>query len=106
MILAPFGDLNGFAVEITQESAPPCGDEVPSGGQSVAIALTTARSRGTIVDANDVAGDVLEFDVAGEPFSCDDFSTENGPGILSFAAPQLGLPLLGDGITQFRFVDR
>lgn len=106
MILAPFGGLNGFGVEITQESALPCGDEEPSSGQSVAIALTTARSRGSVIDANNSEGDVLDYDVVGEPFSCENFSVENGPGILSFAAPQLGLPLLGDGVTQFTFVDK
>jgi len=49
---------------------------------------------------------VLNDGISGEPFSCDDFTTENGPGILVFAAPQLNLPVFGDAITQFRFSDK
>jgi len=106
MYIVPFGGLNGFPVEITQEKALPCGDEGGAGGMSTAIALTTQHSQGTILNANDVPDDTLTFDTVGEPFSCDNFSMEDGPGILTFAAPQLGLPILGDGVTQFRFADK
>jgi hypothetical protein len=105
MIMAPFSGLNGFPVEITQESALPCGDE-GAGGMSAAIALTTMRSAGRVLNADDIEGEVREFDLTGQPFDCENFSEENGPGILVFAAPQLGLPILGDGVTQFRFVDK
>ena len=106
MFMAPFGGLAGFPVEISQESALPCGDEEPSGGMSTPIVLTTQRSQGAVFDANGTPGLTLAFDVFGEPFSCESFSQENGPGILAFAAPQIGLPILGDGVTQFRFVDK
>lgn len=105
MILAPIPPLVGFPVQIIQEDAPPCGDEGPSGGMSAAIAITTMRSAAKIFDADNNAGEEREFDIQGQPFSCKDFSEPGTGGVLVFAAPQLNLPILGDGVTQFRFTD-
>jgi len=105
MILAPIPPLVGFPVQIVQERNPPCGDEGPSGGMSTSIAITTMRSAAKIFDADNIPGEEREFDIQGEPFSCDDFSEPGSGGVLVFAAPQLNLPILGDGVTQFRFTD-
>jgi hypothetical protein len=108
VFIAPVPELglNGFPVEIITENALPCGDEGSSGGMSAAIALTTMSSAGRVLDANDSPGVTLEFAIEGEPFDCNDFSREDGPGQIVFAAPQLHLPILMDGVTQFRFSDR
>lgn len=108
LFIAPVPELGltGFPVEIVQEDALPCGDEEGGSGMSVAIALTTMRSGSRILDANASIGAELEFSMEGEPFDCDAFTEENGPGVLVFTAPQYHLPVLGDGVTQFRFSDR
>jgi hypothetical protein len=108
VFIAPVPQLgiNGFPVEIITETALPCGDEGGGGGMSAAIALTTMRSAGRILDANDSPGVTLEFGVEGQPFDCNNFGVEDGPGRIVFAAPQLHLPILMDGVTQFVFSDR
>lgn len=105
MILAPIQPLVGFPVQIIQERQPPCGDEGSQGGMSASIAVTTMRSAGTILDADNNPGVERQFDITGSPFSCENFSEEGSGGVLVFAAPQLNLPILGDGVTQFRFTD-
>lgn len=104
MLIAPFAGLNGFPVEISQQTQLPCTGG--GNGMSAAIALTTQRSEANVIDVNNIPGAVLNGGISGEPFDCDDFATENGPGVLVFAAPQLNLPVFGDAITQFRFSDR
>ncbi|GIW40032.1 MAG: hypothetical protein KatS3mg076_0609 [Candidatus Binatia bacterium] len=107
MVIAPLPQLGlqGFPVELSQESALPCGDE--GTGISLALAFTTERSFGRVENPNALVGvPPLEFELRGENFSCTDFEREGGPGRLVFAAPQLHLPILGDGITMFTFADR
>ena len=106
LILAPLPPLVGFPVQITTEAnMAPCGT-TGTGGMSVAIALTTMPSAGRVLNANNSLGQVLEFSLEGEPFSCRNFSEEGSGGVLVFAAPQLNLQPLGDAVTMFRFSDQ
>ncbi len=113
MFIAPIGQvpgvsepLIGLGVEITQETALPCGDEGGTGGISTPIALTTGHAAGRILHPNNnLSANPLEYAIDGEDFSCRDFAQEDGPGGLAFVAPQFHLPFVNDAITGFQFFD-
>jgi len=135
MVLAPVPgqgvDLNGLPVVLTTEKALPCGDE---GTPPVTdFALTTGIARSTIFNfsnqpdscttgkfgetcATDADCDTapgmgdglcgkLTYEIQGQNFSCQNWSTTNGPGCLVLTAPQLDSNQTGDGdiITAFKF---
>jgi len=87
----------GIPVEITTETALPCGDEPGAGFGVVDIAFTTGLSRATIFDANNAAGSDLVTEQQGENFSCENWTQEDGPGTLVLVAPiiDLAVPPLG-----------
>jgi hypothetical protein len=62
-----------------------------------------------LTDASAEPGAVLEGEIDGEPFSCDAWDQEDGPGTLVLSATNLDTPispgLLADTVVQFRFVD-
>jgi hypothetical protein len=82
---ARFGS-QGLPVEISLGGGP-C--ETHGFGQSTVLGLVSALSRATILDANDVDGDIFQRDVSGENFSCPAWMQENGPGRLVLAVPAL-----------------
>jgi hypothetical protein len=104
VILAPlpqFG-LSGVPVELTMETALPCGDE--GSGLTTPFAFTTGLSRTTILNVNNNhEGTNSTYDVTGLNFSCVDWSDMNGPGAFVLAAPSLDVPQVGDIIAVFRF---
>jgi hypothetical protein len=129
LTLAPAAGLQGLPVQLSIESATPCGDE----GTPMAspFALTTGAARATIrnfsnadkicsdgatcdVDADcdavdggagkGVCGTTLVYDSHGENFSCSQWTNPTGPGCFVLAAPTLDLnPQGGDLVTGFRF---
>ncbi|MGD9764315.1 MAG: hypothetical protein AB7V27_11415 [Candidatus Binatia bacterium] len=105
------GLINGLPAEIVTERALPCGDEPNAPGLSVVLALTSDWVRCEILDANDQAGMTLADERDGENFSCDAWTTEDGPGVLQFCAPVLhqvvaGIPQPVDLVTTFVFDDK
>jgi hypothetical protein len=96
----PGGVTKGLPVEITMEDALPCGDEGNAPGISVAIALTTGRGLGRILDYNNNAGAELRDDRTGQNFSCPAWEEENGPGTFVFSAPQLDIFAIGSQPTD------
>jgi hypothetical protein len=118
----------GLPVEITVESALPCGDEGP--GVESRFAFTTDLIRSTILNLNDqhnacsapvlgppcttdddcdsspgsnngVCGQRLTVDHAGEAFDCTDWANSNGPGCLVLSIPALHGSGFGDVISRF-----
>jgi hypothetical protein len=108
VVLAPAGGLiNGFQVELTQEVSTPCGDEGIV-GTPVQIGFTSGHSVSRVLDFNNNPGQELSGEIDGEPFSCDAFDQEDGPGVLVLSATNLDTPIVGgsaDIVAQFRFVD-
>jgi hypothetical protein len=83
----------GLPVEILMENATPCGDE-GAPGMSTEIGLSSAGTLVRVLDRNGVAGQRLEYDAAGESFSCEGWTEENGPGLLVFAGISLDVRAL------------
>lgn len=100
----PESGIAGIPVEIVTETALPCGDEPGGSFGTVEIALTTGRSRATILDSGNVPGDDQSDEITGENFSCAEFSREDGPGTLVLVAPILDLtvPVLGTADLFFK----
>jgi hypothetical protein len=99
-VIAPvpeFG-LGGLPVELTIESAAPCGDEGP--GLQTPFAMTTALSRTSILNFNNDNVD-FPFLQRGRNFSCQDWRNSSGQFVLSFAT--LHQLMGGDVITGFEF---
>jgi hypothetical protein len=87
------GFINGFPATIVSEASTPCGDEPNATGYSTVMAFTSGRAVGRVIDYNNLAGETLEAEYTGQNFSCAEWTTENGPGILVLAAPYLNLPI-------------
>lgn len=102
LLIAPLPEeeLNGMIVEISFESALPCGDEGP--GFRTPFALTTGVSRSRVLNANNELGRTLTFETEGESFSCHQWQ-ENTRGRLVLSAPALDQRLVGDVATVFVF---
>jgi len=87
------GFINGLPVSIISENSTPCGDEPGAPGYDVVMAFTSGRAVGRIIDYNNLDGQTLEAEQTGENFSCAAWTQENGPGILTLAAPYYSLPI-------------
>lgn len=95
--------------EVVSESALPCGDEPEAVGQQASLLLTTGVSAARILHVND-SDRTLSEELVGENFSCADWTRENGPGTLRFAAPVIDTPggasgLYLDIVNVFSFDD-
>jgi hypothetical protein len=100
VVIAPLPEfgLAGLPVELSIESAAPCGDEGP--GLTQAFAMTTARSRTTVFHFNNTDED-FPFEQRGLNFSCSNWGNSPGRFVLSFAVlHQFGG---SDVITGFEF---
>lgn len=95
--------LNGFPVELSVESALPCGDEGP--GVATAFGFVTGLFRGEISDLDNSLGTSLVHDERGESFSCYGWTQESGPGRLVVALPALHGFAGVDVISVFVFDD-
>lgn len=110
LVIAPDPETlqGGLPVILTMEDALPCGDE-GAVGEVVPLALTSATAIATILDRNNIAGNVLEVSERGQNFSCTEWTEENGPGTLVLGAPLLDLDtgVIGfvDIINVFRLDD-
>ena len=109
VVLAPVPNLlTGIPVELTVETSTPCGDEGIT-GMPVQIGFTSGHSVSKILNFNNEAGAMLEGEIDGEPFSCDAWDQEDGPGTLVLSATnldtQISPGMLVDIVAQFRFVD-
>lgn len=132
VILAPVFGLQGLPMELSIESAPPCGDE--GRGFVQPFAMTTGISRAVIrnfsnsartcsdgsectVDADcdtadggpglGVCGTTLVYDSQGENFSCSQWRNASGPGCFALAVPAVDFnPMGGDLVTAFKFCGR
>jgi hypothetical protein len=107
--LAPVpGVISGIPVELNLETSTPCGDEGIT-GMPIQIGFTSGHSASRILNYNAEPGAVLEGALDGEPFSCDAWDQEDGPGTLVLSATNLDTPispgLVADTLVQFRFVD-
>jgi hypothetical protein len=98
------GQEGGFPVTISLESALPCGDEGAE-GSLLPLVLTSATLTATIIDRNDVEGEVLLAEREGENFSCEEWTQENSSGRLVFATPVLHGLMGEDAIFVFVFDD-
>jgi len=83
----------GLSFESFVEAALPCGDEPGTSRGVDQWVLTTGLERATILDRDDYQGDSLEAEAQGVNFSCDAWTTENGPGTLVFTGPALDQPI-------------
>ncbi|MBI3784291.1 MAG: hypothetical protein HY270_12920, partial [Deltaproteobacteria bacterium] len=127
--LAPAAGLTGLPVQLSLESALPCGDE----GQPAAspFALTSGIARTVIKNFSNAdkvcsdgsmckqdsdcdtaaggpgkgkCGTTLTYDAKGENFSCSQWTKSDGPGCLVLGAPTLNTsPMGGDLVTAFKF---
>jgi hypothetical protein len=97
------GGIQGLPVELTVESALPCGDE--GEGTRTVLALVSALSRATILDVDDKLGETFTDEERGENFSCRAWVEENGPGRLVVALPALHGFVGADMASVFRFDD-
>jgi hypothetical protein len=95
--------IQGLPVEITVESALPCGDE--GEGTRTVLTLVSALSRATILDVDNKLGETFTDEERGEAFSCRDWGQENGPGRLVVALPALHGFIGADMISVFSFDD-
>jgi len=88
LLIAPDPDTleGGLPALLGIEEALPCGDEGVE-ETPVPLGFTTGIARATILDRDNVEGDVLEVERQGENFSCADWTVEDGPGTLVLAAP-------------------
>ena len=104
----PNGIIKGLPVELVQESSTPCGDENAT-GMSLSIGFTTGHSSSEILNLNNVPGTSLTGEVTGEPFDCNAWAQENGPGTLVLSATNLDTQIapgnLADIVAQFVLVD-
>jgi hypothetical protein len=93
--------VEGLPVELTLETAPPCGDE--GAGTVTPFAFTTGVARTTILNSSNTAEDLV-FDLEGSNLSCDTWRTGKG-GRFVLGVPALHLnPLAGgDIVTAFTF---
>lgn len=110
VVLAPVpgGFITGIPVELGVETSTPCGDEGIT-GMPIQIGFTSGHSVSKILNFNNEPGAVLEGEIEGEPFSCDGWADEDGPGTLVLSATnldtQISPGMLADIVAQFRFVD-
>lgn len=76
----------GLPVQILIETAVPCGDEdvVPI---AAPFALNSVLGRAEVLDASNIAGNVLTAERPGENFDCANWTQEDGPGRLVLMAP-------------------
>jgi hypothetical protein len=95
--------IQGLPVELTVESALPCGDE--GEGTTTVFALVSGVSRATILDVDNQLGETFTDEEAGEAFSCRQWDHENGPGRLVVALPALHGFVGADMISAFVFDD-
>lgn len=95
--------VTGLPVEVTVESAAPCGDEGP--GVLTYLRLTSGRAAAEIRDAEAVPGAVLAHAEQGENLSCAAWTTTDGPGRLVAALPALHGFNGSDLISVFAFQD-
>jgi hypothetical protein len=104
VIFAPLEGLQGLPVQLSIESAPPCGDE--GGALTQAFAMTTGVARTTV--GNFSAGEAdLIFNQEGENFDCANWP--NGTGgkfVLSFPTIHLNPMGGGDLVIGFEFQGR
>jgi len=96
----PMVQLNGLPVELGFEAALPCGDEGP--GMPSPFALTSGFSQSVILDADNMLGQTLSFQVQGENFSCQQWQ-DNSVGRLVLSAPAIDQMVVGDVATLFNF---
>ncbi len=113
LIIVPNPDpdvqLRGLPIELGFEDALPCGNEGPP-ALRVPFALTTGFARSKILNANNIKGRTLSFEVppgpdGGENFSCDDWPGSRS-GRLVLSAPALDQSAAGnflDVVTVFTF---
>src|SRR5262249_6154281 len=92
VLIAPSQELGtvGLPVQVTIEPSPCDG-----GGAPVALAFSSGPVMVTIRDANNVLGQVLTTEDAGERFSCAEWTHENGPGRLVQGRPVLHVLNIG-----------
>jgi hypothetical protein len=104
----PHGFVKGIPIEFSQEGATPCGDEGVV-GTPLAIGFTTGRSVSHILNFNNEAGATLSGELTGVPFSCDAWTTEDGPGTLVLSAANLDTQIapgsMADIVAQFQLAD-
>lgn len=131
-VLAPVFGLRGLPVELSFESALPCGDEPVSAGFSQSFAFTTGTARAVVHNVSNefglcsdnsscqvdsdcdradgpgkgVCGHFLSHEVRGENLSCQDWRNPDGPGCFVLAAPVLHGFQGGDLVTEFKFCGR
>jgi len=92
----------GLPAEISFEPGPCATHQAPA---ATIFGLTSGLSRATIIDANAVPDALFEYDARGENFSCQAWSSENGPGRLILAVPAVHGAGPIDLITVFTFDD-
>jgi hypothetical protein len=93
--------IEGLPVELSLESAPPCGDE--GAGMLTPFAFTTGLSRTTILNASNSQTELV-VDLEGTSMPCETWQTGKG-GKFVLSTPVLHLNPLGDGdiVTAFSF---
>jgi hypothetical protein len=94
------GFITGLPAAIIREAATPCGDEPDAPGYTTAMAFTSGRAVGRVLDYNNLAGETLEAEYTGQNFSCANWAVENGPGTLALAAPYFNLPIGTGGVAD------
>ncbi len=96
----------GLWAEITLEEELPCGDEPAIFAGIFEFPFTTSTSAATVFNANNEPGVTLQDSVTGENFSCDDWTTEDGPGTLVLAQLAVGFQFLPeDSVVSWVFDD-
>jgi hypothetical protein len=107
--------LQGFPVEISFGSMDDADCSTAPPGDVAAIAFVSGPTTGTITNFKNQPGTLtFRLNSQSEPFgtqnfSCGGWTTEDGPGRLTFLIPQLDVPLSGtynDIITAFVLSDR
>lgn len=104
VVFAPISDLQGLPVELSIESAPPCGDE--GAGLAQPFAMTTGLGRTTVGNFSGGATDLV-FDQQGENFDCSNWPNgRGGKFVLSFPTIHLNPMGGGDLVIGFSFQGR
>jgi len=95
----PAAGLQGLPAEVRLESGLPCGDEgVPP--LLTNLPLTSGTSSADILDVNNLLGQTLSYQEAGENFSCPSWTEEEGPGRLVLSVPLLDSVTPGTAATD------